>query len=104
MADTQVHRHRWRGWLYWSNVLQFLDHGGGDSVQLAGSLLDGFTTDVLTVTGGEGWLPSARVVPQGAEPALVVASTTAAVEVGAVRDTDRAVARVESPATPAVRR
>ncbi|WP_413801404.1 DEAD/DEAH box helicase [Streptomyces iranensis] len=57
-ADERAHRRRWRAWLYWSNVLQFLEHGGGDSAQLTTSLLDGFVMDAFTVTGGEGWLSS----------------------------------------------
>ncbi|GAA4779239.1 DEAD/DEAH box helicase [Streptomyces sanyensis] len=81
MADAQAHRRRWRAWLYWSNVLQFLDHGGGDSAQLTTGQLDGFTAEVLTVTGGEGWLPSARTaIPRTQTP------PASAVEVGAVRD------------------
>ncbi|MFJ9647473.1 DEAD/DEAH box helicase [Streptomyces sp. NPDC101206] len=86
LAEGPGHRRRWRAWLYWSNVLQFLDHGGGDSVQLTTGLLDGFAPEVLTVTGGEGWLPSTRTRIAVAEPALPTAAPTAAVEVGAVRD------------------
>jgi hypothetical protein len=61
VADTDTHRRRWRAWLYWSNLLQFLEHGGGDSVQLTTSLLDGFAVDTLAVTGGSGWLESTRI-------------------------------------------
>lgn len=68
VADTRTHRRRWRSWLYWSNVFQFLDHGGGDSVQLTSGLLDGFSTDVLTVTGGEGWLSSTGTLIASAQP------------------------------------
>lgn len=32
-------------------MLQFLEHGGGDSAQLTTSMLDGFTPEVLTLTG-----------------------------------------------------
>ncbi|MGA5411669.1 DEAD/DEAH box helicase [Streptomyces lavendulocolor] len=85
MADARAHRRRWRAWLYWSNVLQFLDHGGGDSAQLTTSLVDGFATEALTVTGGEGWLQSARTeIPR--EESAPVAAEAAAAEVGAVRD------------------
>ena len=63
VADEKTHKRRWQAWLYWSNVLQFLEHGGGDSAQLTTALLDGFTADVLTVTGGAGWLSSTRIVP-----------------------------------------
>ncbi|MEU7580583.1 DEAD/DEAH box helicase [Streptomyces sp. NPDC041068] len=61
VADTDAHKKRWRAWLFWSNLLQFLEHGGGDSAQLTTSLLDGFSTDALTVTGGAGWLTSTRI-------------------------------------------
>ncbi|PWI08095.1 RNA helicase [Streptomyces sp. NWU339] len=61
VADTGTHRTRWRGWLYWSNVLQFLEQGGGDSVQLTTGMLDAFSVDTLAVTGGGGWLASTRV-------------------------------------------
>ncbi|MEU9325619.1 DEAD/DEAH box helicase [Streptomyces canus] len=61
VADTDVHKKRWRAWLYWSNLLQFLEHGCGDSVQLTTSLLDGFSVDTLAVTGGSGWLASTRI-------------------------------------------
>ncbi|MFE0245358.1 DEAD/DEAH box helicase [[Kitasatospora] papulosa] len=60
VSDEAGHKRRWQGWLYWSNVLQFLEHGGGDSVQLTTSLLEGFTTDGLAVAGGSGWLESQR--------------------------------------------
>ncbi|NYI03500.1 DEAD/DEAH box helicase [Allostreptomyces psammosilenae] len=59
--DEDAHKQRWRSWLYWGNLLQFLEHGGGDGVQLTTSLLDGFLTEELAVTGGSGWLDSARV-------------------------------------------
>jgi replicative superfamily II helicase len=71
LADERAHKRRWRAWLYWSNVLQFLEHGGGDSAQLTTGMLDGFATDVLTVTGGAGWLTSAALPAPApvAEPA-----------------------------------
>ncbi len=72
LSDEDGHKRRWQGWLYWSNVLQFLEHGGGDSVQLTTSLLDGFSTDGLSVTGGAGWLESQgveRPVADTAHPA-----------------------------------
>ncbi|MFF2125619.1 DEAD/DEAH box helicase [Streptomyces olivochromogenes] len=61
LADTDAHKKRWRAWLYWSNLLQFLEHGRGDSAQLTTSMLDGFSTDALAVTGGVGWLTSTRI-------------------------------------------
>lgn len=61
--DETSHKRRWRSWLFWTNVLQFLEHGGGDSVQLTTSLLDGFSHEALAVNGGEGWLASTRRTP-----------------------------------------
>ncbi|WP_406167597.1 DEAD/DEAH box helicase [Streptomyces sp. NBC_00996] len=61
VANAGTHKKRWQAWLFWSNLLQFLEHGGGDSVQLTTSLLDGFSADTLAVTGGSGWLASTRI-------------------------------------------
>ncbi|MFF6786164.1 DEAD/DEAH box helicase [Streptomyces sp. NPDC012510] len=59
-ADEPAHRRRWQAWLYWTNLLQFLNEGEGDGVQLTTSLLAGFDTAELAVTGGVGWLTSQR--------------------------------------------
>ncbi|WP_328506487.1 DEAD/DEAH box helicase [Streptomyces sp. NBC_00391] len=64
-ADEDAHKRRWRAWLYWSNLLQFLEHGGGDSAQLTSSQVDGFTAEALGVVGGAGWLPSVRITLDG---------------------------------------
>ncbi|MGW3143268.1 DEAD/DEAH box helicase [Streptomyces sp. NPDC001177] len=61
VADSKVHKERWRAWLYWSNLLQFLERGGGDSAQLTSSRLASFSPDTLAVTGGSGWLASTRM-------------------------------------------
>ncbi|MET9509344.1 DEAD/DEAH box helicase [Streptomyces flavidovirens] len=66
LAD-EAHKRRWQAWLYWSNLLQFLERGGGDSAQLTTSQLDGFSTEVLAVTGGSGWLTSTRIELPGPE-------------------------------------
>lgn len=60
------HKQRWRSWLYWSNLLQFLAYVGGDGVQLATSRVVAFPVDVLTAVGGIGELDSliAEVRPQ----------------------------------------
>lgn len=63
--DEPSHKQRWRSWLFWTNLLQFLEHGGGDSVQLTTGLLDGFSVETLTVSGGDGWLASTRQTPVG---------------------------------------
>ncbi|GIH72632.1 DEAD/DEAH box helicase [Sphaerimonospora thailandensis] len=39
-ADGETHRRRWAAWLYWGNLLQFLDVGAGDGGQLARTGLD----------------------------------------------------------------
>ncbi|MFC5214728.1 DEAD/DEAH box helicase [Streptomyces coerulescens] len=61
VTDSASHKERWRAWLYWSNLLQFLERGGGDSAQLTTSQLDAFSPETLAVTGGSGWLASTRV-------------------------------------------
>jgi len=72
-ADEAAHRRRWQAWLYWSNLLQFLDAGEGDGVQLTVGMLPGFDPAELAVTGGAGWLTSQRRAHQptadGQEPA-----------------------------------
>ncbi|MFI9585372.1 DEAD/DEAH box helicase [Streptomyces sp. NPDC052236] len=60
VAGDERHKRRWRAWLYWSNLLQFLERGGGDSAQLTTSLLDGFSAQEFSVAGGAGWLESTR--------------------------------------------
>lgn len=58
--DENAHRRRWQAWLYWSNLLQFLNEGDGDGVQLAASQVPGFDPVELAVSGGAGWLESQR--------------------------------------------
>lgn len=81
LEEGLAHKRRWRAWLWWGNVLQFLEHGGGDSAQLTSSMIDGFRPEVLTVTGGEGWLTSMRVPVDRAEqePSAVGVSAVPAV-------------------------
>ncbi len=59
-ADPAAHRRRWAAWLYWGNLVQFLDTGGGDGVQLARSTLDGFDPSLLHVAAGAGALSTHR--------------------------------------------
>ncbi|MFC9428081.1 DEAD/DEAH box helicase [Streptomyces sp. NPDC056987] len=71
--DENAHRRRWQAWLYWTNLLQFLNDGDGDGVQLTAGQLAGFDTAELAVTGGAGWLESCRGTPSGpAVPAVPV--------------------------------
>ncbi|WP_351222528.1 Zn-binding domain-containing protein [Streptomyces sp. NPDC002133] len=88
VADEARHKKRWRAWLYWSNLLQFLEQGGGDSAQLTTSLLDGFSAQEFSVAGGAGWLESTRVtlveerppVAAAQEPSLAAAVAAPGVE------------------------
>ncbi|GAB1641447.1 helicase-related protein [Krasilnikovia sp. MM14-A1259] len=54
------HRRRWAGWLYWGNLIQFLDFGGGDGAQLATSELDNFEPAELAVSEGTGLVLARR--------------------------------------------
>lgn len=54
MADEEAHRRRWAAWLYWGNLVQFLNDGGGDGVQLAWTGLDDFDACALAAAGGAG--------------------------------------------------
>ncbi|WP_030542890.1 DEAD/DEAH box helicase [Streptomyces albus] len=68
---TPEHKLRWRSWLYWSNLLQFLSFTGGDGVQLATSRAAGFPVEILRVGGGAGELESlsGRLRPEPAAEA-----------------------------------
>lgn len=55
---TPEHKARWRAWLQWSNILQFLAHDGGDGVQLTTSTAGRFDTSLLKAFGGIGELES----------------------------------------------
>ncbi|MEV8065874.1 DEAD/DEAH box helicase [Streptomyces sp. NPDC085995] len=68
VLGTDAHKLRWRAWLYWSNLLQFLSFTGGDGVQLAGSRASAFPVDVLAVTGGIGELDSLVALHRPQEP------------------------------------
>ncbi|MFB6888561.1 DEAD/DEAH box helicase [Kitasatospora sp. NPDC056327] len=56
--DTDEHKQRWRAWLYWSNLLQFLPRAGGDGVQLTTGQAADFPLEALAVCGGAGELES----------------------------------------------
>lgn len=100
--DENAHRRRWQAWLYWTNLLQFLNEGEGDGVQLAAGQLPGFDPVELAVTGGAGWLESRRQARQpDADGSLGEAAESAVLPV-------EASLRVEAPlpsasATGAVR-
>ncbi|MEY9937030.1 DEAD/DEAH box helicase [Streptacidiphilus sp. MAP5-3] len=69
---TAEHKTRWRSWLQWSNLLQFLDHDGGDGIQLTTSTAATFDLDVLKALGGDGELAS--LVARYGEPAPALRS------------------------------
>ncbi|GIG60578.1 helicase [Longispora fulva] len=69
VTDEAAHRRRWAAWLYWGNLVQFLEDGGGDGVQLAYSTLDDFDPSLLTVTEGTGLLSAQRALPLDEESA-----------------------------------
>lgn len=77
--DENAHHRRWQAWLYWTNLLQFLNEGEGDGVQLAASQLSGFDPVELAVTGGVGWLESRRQRPEPERPAEDAAATASSV-------------------------
>lgn len=52
-GDSAAHRRRWKAWLCWGNILQFLDPTGAgraDGLQLARSGLDAFDAGLLAST------------------------------------------------------
>ncbi|MEV5840005.1 hypothetical protein [Nocardia sp. NPDC052112] len=61
--EAEAHKERWANWLYWGNLLQFLDFGGGDSAQLALSTLDEFDAGQLAAAGGSGFLTMLSLLP-----------------------------------------
>jgi hypothetical protein len=61
--DDPDHRLRWRAWLYWTNLTQFLAVGDGDGVQLAASEAADFPVEVLRACDGIGELDSLPGVP-----------------------------------------
>ncbi|MCL3998684.1 DEAD/DEAH box helicase [Streptomyces lavenduligriseus] len=61
LLGTPEHKARWRSWLQWSNILQFLAHDGGDGVQLTTATAGRFDTTILKAFGGIGELESLAV-------------------------------------------
>ncbi|MBZ6091922.1 DEAD/DEAH box helicase [Streptomyces olivaceus] len=55
---TPEHKARWRAWLQWSNLLQFLTHDGGDGIQLTTTTAASYDISVLKAFGGIGELES----------------------------------------------
>lgn len=83
LLDSEEGKLRWRSWLYWSNLLQFLSHDGGDGVQLAASQVPDYPVEVLAVCGGVGELGSLRGVSAPAQVTPVATPTAEPVTVDA---------------------
>ncbi|GAB0102556.1 DEAD/DEAH box helicase [Nocardia sp. JMUB6875] len=62
-TDQDAHKKRWANWLYWGNLLQFLDFGAGDSAQLTLSAVDEFDATELAAAGGGGFLTMLSLLP-----------------------------------------
>lgn len=50
--DSPEHQVRWRSWLYWTNLTQFLARAGGDGLQLAASHAVDLDVEALAVLTG----------------------------------------------------
>ncbi|MFE0153215.1 DEAD/DEAH box helicase [Nonomuraea sp. NPDC059007] len=62
-ADEDGHKKRWAAWLYWGNLLQFLDFGPGDSGQLTVTALGAFDPSLLSASGGRGIASTLSLTP-----------------------------------------
>ncbi|MFD8428323.1 DEAD/DEAH box helicase [Streptomyces coelicoflavus] len=69
-GDRDDHRRRWKAWLCWGNIIQFLDPTGGgqaDGIALARTTLDTFDAALLAATAGpaDGLLSALRDATPG---------------------------------------
>lgn len=69
-GDRADHRRRWKAWLCWGNLIQFLDptgSGQADGLALARTTLDTFDATLLAATAGpvSGLLPALRDEARG---------------------------------------
>lgn len=74
-GDRAEHRRRWKAWLCWGNIIQFLDpagEGSADGLALARTALDGFDAGLLSATAGpvSGLLAAVRDEAKGTGLAL----------------------------------
>ncbi|MCM3882707.1 DEAD/DEAH box helicase [Frankia sp. R82] len=53
-GNDSSHRRRWRSWLAWTNLIQFLDDGGGDALQLTVTGMDDVDPSLLAAADGGG--------------------------------------------------
>jgi ATP-dependent helicase YprA (DUF1998 family) len=75
-GDRAEHRRRWKAWLCWGNIIQFLDptgRGTADGLALARTTLDGFDAGLLAATAGpvNGLLAAVRDEAEGTGLALL---------------------------------
>lgn len=59
-ADEDAHHRRWAAWLYWGNLIQFLDAAGGDGAQFALTTVDAFDPVELAASEGTGLVIARR--------------------------------------------
>jgi hypothetical protein len=76
--DDAAHRRRWAAWLYWGNLIQFLDAAGGDGAQLARTTLDAFQPAELAVSEGTGLVTARRALALDDETATWLGRSPAA--------------------------
>lgn len=69
VLDTNEHKQRWRSWLYWTNLSQFLSLVDGDAVQLATSSAADFEVEALAVCARFGELDSINGAAEAAATA-----------------------------------
>jgi ATP-dependent helicase YprA (DUF1998 family) len=67
-ADLDAHRTRWRSWLRWGDLLQFLATPTSDGAQLAASDLDLLDPAALAVSGGTGAYLALRAQEADSQP------------------------------------
>ncbi|MFH9106890.1 DEAD/DEAH box helicase [Streptomyces albus] len=99
-GDRGDHRRRWKAWLCWGNLIQFLDptgSGQADGLALARTTLDTFDASLLAATAGpvSGLLPALRDQAEGT--GLTPPETDGDASVGTDRPRERAVAEVPEP-------
>ncbi|MER6616598.1 DEAD/DEAH box helicase [Streptomyces xantholiticus] len=105
-GDRAEHRRRWKAWLSWGNIIQFLDATGAgraDGLALARTTLDTFDGSLLAATAGPGTglLPALRGDLPGTGLALPETSDGAderPLTTAPARPDEQAVTRTPQPA------
>ncbi|GAA1801279.1 DEAD/DEAH box helicase [Luedemannella flava] len=75
-GDKDAHQQRWAAWLWWGNLIQFLDAAGGDGAQLAVTTLGGFEPAELAISEGTGLVLARRGFALDAETATWLGRAT----------------------------